>query len=148
MPDLDVTPLLVVGRVQRLATRWDALLREPFAREALAPGDFDVLAALRRQDGPLTPARLADAMLVTAGAVTKRVDRLIDAELVSRTRSADDGRGRVIELTARGRRLTERLMREHLANESRLLTVLDSRERQLLADLLSRLLVDVEQTSP
>ena len=145
LPDLDTGPLLVVGRIQRLATRWDGLLRSPFAEVGLASGDFDVLAALRRAGEALTPAQLAAEMLVTAGAVTKRVDRLLAAGLVSRSRSTSDGRGRLIQLTAKGRRLTDRLIGKHMGNEARLLTALDPSEQQALASLLSRLLLDVEQ---
>lgn len=144
LPGIDASPLLVVGRVQRLTARWDGLLRAPFAAAGLASGDFDVLAALRRGDRALTPTELAEAMLVTAGAVTKRVDRLLAADLVSRSRSTHDGRGRIVELTAKGRRLTDRLIGEHLTNEAKLLSPLDDEEQQLLATLLSRLVTATE----
>lgn len=144
LPDLDTEPLLVVGRIQRLAARWDPLLRPRFAAAGLAPGDFDVLAALRRAAGTLTPSELAEAMLVTPGAATKRIDRLVEAALVTRERSDSDGRGRLVALTAAGVALTDRLIREHLAAEAALLGGLDPRQRRLLADLLSRLLRDVE----
>lgn len=79
-------------------------------------------------------------MLVTGGAVTKRVDRLASAGLVTRSVSAVDGRARRVTLTARGRKLVDRLIGEHLANEERLLASLDTQDRRLLAGLLGTLL--------
>ncbi|MFB9840419.1 hypothetical protein ACFFNX_50560, partial [Actinoallomurus acaciae] len=51
LPDLDPSPLLVLGRIERLAAVCAPILRPPFAAARLAPAEFDVLAALRRS-GP------------------------------------------------------------------------------------------------
>ncbi len=143
-PDLDPSPMLIVGRIQRLAVIWDGLLRPPFADAGLYPGDFDMLAALRRVDHPLTPGELARTMLVTAGAATKRIDRLVAAGLVTRAVSSDDGRSRLVAATAKGRRLADRLIAAHLRNEESLLEPLDPHEREALGQLLGRLVEHVE----
>ena len=77
-PDLDSSPMAVVGRIHRVADLLDSALRPPFAEEGLGNGDFDVLASLRRAGAPyrLTPSELTATMMVTSGAVTKRIDRL------------------------------------------------------------------------
>jgi len=148
-PDLDVSPMLVIGRLHRLAALLDERLRPVFAAADLGNGDFDVLATLRRAGPPyrLTPTELAEATMVTSGAVTKRVDRLIRRGLVERTVSETDGRGRVIALTEAGRRLQEELHPRHLANEDDLLRALDPDQRGQLAALLRTLLLDVEAQS-
>ena len=71
--------------------------------------------------------------MVTSGAVTKRVDRLVQQGLVERTVSATDGRGRVVALTRKGKQVQERLHPQHLANEDQLLGALDADERRQLA---------------
>src|SRR4026209_2866340 len=73
-PDLDPTPMLVMARGARLAPLPDDLLRPPFAAVGIANGDFDLLAALRRQDPPheANPGELALAMLGTTSATTTR----------------------------------------------------------------------------
>ena len=136
---VDASPLHVVGRVQRLAALWDLALRPPFVAAGLTAGDFDVLAVLRREGMPVSPSRLAASMLVTAGATTKRVDRLVASGLVSRGAPSRDGRERLVSLTDRGRELTDGLMRAHLANESALLSGLTDDERETLAGLLRKL---------
>ena len=60
-PELDVGPMLVVGRIHRVAELLDQGLRPVFAQAELGNGDFDVLSSLRRAGAPykLTPTELA-----------------------------------------------------------------------------------------
>jgi DNA-binding MarR family transcriptional regulator len=137
-PDLDAAPLLVVGRISRLAAALDDALRPPFRAARLNPGDFDLLAALRRAGPPFTrtAGELAEAMLVTNGAATKRVDRLQRRGLVRRSPSADDARSRLVSLTAAGAALVDRMIAVHLANERAILDALSPRQLRELERLL------------
>lgn len=145
-PELDPSPMGVVGRIHRAADLLDIGLRPPFAEEGLSHGDFDVLASLRRAGAPyrLSATGLTATMVVTSGAVTKRVDRLVAAGLVTRTVAEHDGRGRLIELTPLGLEVTDRLVAKHWANEDRLLGGLSGGERDQLAGLLRKLLLGLE----
>ena len=138
--------MLVVGRIEWIQARLDAALRPLFAEAGLGNGDFTALSALRRAGPPyaLSPGELATAMLVTTGAVTKRVDRLLAQGLVTRGLAASDGRGRVVALTERGRELVDRLIERHLANERRLVGALTALERRRLAELLHLLAVSLD----
>ncbi|WP_255511097.1 MarR family winged helix-turn-helix transcriptional regulator [Micromonospora sp. WP24] len=100
-----------------------------------------MLAALRRDGEPyrLTAGQLSQRMLVTTGAVTKRVDRLITRGLVSRSVSAADARGRVVGLTPAGVTLTDQLIEKHLANEAGMLRGLSDSDRSALERLLATL---------
>jgi DNA-binding MarR family transcriptional regulator len=141
-PDLDASPILIVGRIARVDQKLEAALRPPFAAINLGNGDFDVLAALRRSNEPfaLRPAELSRALLVTTGAITKRIDRLEVQGYVTRDPTvADDGRGKLVRLTRKGRTLVDRMMPMHLANEHRLLSALTTTERKTLAALLAKL---------
>ena len=145
-PDLDPSPLLVIGRISRIESLADARLRPPFDAAGLAPGDFDLLAALRRQGPPheSTPSELATNMLVTTGAATKRIDRLEAQGLCTRRTSPLDGRGRVIALTRRGKSLVDKLMTVHLKNEADILANLSPNQRTQLARLLALLISALE----
>ncbi|MGG8407903.1 MarR family winged helix-turn-helix transcriptional regulator [Streptomyces sp. 12297] len=140
-PDLDATPMLVIGRLFRLTDALDQRLRPPFGDAGLGSGDFDVLAALRRAGDPyaLSAGELSRTVLVTTGAITKRVDRLEARGLVGRSVTEADSRGRLITLTAEGVALTDRLIAVHLDNQARLLAGLSEDERAQLAGLLGRL---------
>lgn len=145
-PDLDSGPMKVVGRLHRLAALLDVELRPPFAAEGLGNGDFDVLASLRRSGPPyrLNASELGATMMVTGGAVTKRVDRLERMGLVTRTVDEHDARGRLIGLTPLGREVVDRVVGKHWANEDRLLAPLSAQEREQLAGLLRKLLLSLE----
>ncbi|MFD3513026.1 MarR family winged helix-turn-helix transcriptional regulator [Streptomyces sp. NPDC058657] len=140
-PDLDATPMLVMGRLFRLANALDQQLRPPFRDAGLGSGDFDVLAALRRAGEPyaLSAGELSRTVLVTTGAISKRVDRLESRGLVSRSVDESDSRGRLVALTAKGVELADELIAVHLDNQRRLLSGLGADEQSRLADLLVRL---------
>ncbi len=140
-PDLDTTPVLVIGRIHRIAAALTPELAAVYAEFGLGEGEFDVLATLRRHGPPfaLTPGELGERTMVTSGTVSKRLDRLEARGLVERRASEDDGRSRRVHLTPAGRRLIDRAMTAHTANEARLLAALPARDREALARLLARL---------
>ncbi len=140
-PELDVSPVLVIGRLHRVALALTTELVKVYNAHGLGEGDFDVLATLRRSGEPyeLTPSQLMDQTMVTSGAVTKRLDRLEGAGLVARRVSDGDRRSRIVVLTEKGRELIDRAAPEHFANEARLLEPLSGAERATLARLLGKL---------
>jgi DNA-binding MarR family transcriptional regulator len=149
-PDLDSSPLHVIGRISRLAGTVDELLRPVFAARGLGDGDFDVLATLRRSGAPyeLTPGELGASTMVTSGAVTKRVDRLERAGLVERRVDDTDARGRRIRLTERGTAMIDESYAVHMDNEARMLAGLTPDERADLVRLLRRVAESFAAASP
>lgn len=145
-PDLDPAPLQVFSRVSRLAVLADRERRSAFAAHDLEPWEFDVLSALRREGPPyaLSPGALVRATLVTSATMTHRVDRLVDAMLVTRSRDPDDRRGVLVTLTATGRTRVDDALADLIAAEEDLLASLGAAERRQLAALLRRLLVPLE----
>lgn len=138
-PDLDVTPQGVIGRLHRVAGHLTEELRVVYRRHGLSEGEFDVLATLRRAGEPFerAPGELARFTMVTTGAMTKRIDRLAEAGLVTRRTSEKDGRGRVVALTRRGRELIDQAFTDHMRNERDLLDTLTPDESAELENLLT-----------
>ncbi|WP_455354806.1 MarR family winged helix-turn-helix transcriptional regulator [Streptomyces sp. SYSU K217416] len=148
-PDLDASPMAVIGRLRRLSRLIDTELRRTFAAHGLDAASFDVLATLRRSGPPyrLTPAELMRTAMVTSGAITQRLDRLESRGLVARTPSAVDGRVVHVALTDEGHALIDRALPDHIANEHRLLAALGTAERDALADALRNLLESLGDTT-
>jgi DNA-binding MarR family transcriptional regulator len=142
-PDLDSSPIGVVGRISRLARELEARLEPIYREHGLEPGWHDVLATLRRQGPPyrLRPSDLTGALMLTSSGTTKRLDKLEQAGLIERAPDPKDRRGTLITLTPRGIELMERLTAAHMANEARLLEALSAGEREALAGLLRKLLL-------
>lgn len=145
-PDLDVSPIGVIGRLHRLAGALTTELMTVYERHGLTEGEFDVLAALRRAGPPYARAagELAGFTMITTGGMTKRIDRLEQAGLVTRERSTDDGRGRVITLTNAGKRVIDAAFADHMRNERRLLGQLSERDAAQLERILTRWLAAFE----
>lgn len=139
-PDVDVQPQGIIGRVHRLAHRLTAELTVVYERHGLGEGEFDVLAALRRAGHPFerAPGELADHTMVTTGAMTKRIDRLVARGLVERREVEQDGRRRIVALTSAGRVLIDEAFTEHMANERRLVDELDADDQATLKAILIR----------
>ena len=83
--------------------------------------------------------------MVTTGGMTKRIDRLERAGLVTRRASKQDGRGRVVTLTERGREVIDAAFTEHMRNERRLLDQLTPQEAAQMEELLTNWLARFEE---
>ena len=84
-PELDPSPIGVIGRISRLARELEQRLEPVYRGHGLDPGSHDVLATLRRNGPPyqLPPTSPAQLMLTSSG-TTKRLDRLEQAGLITR----------------------------------------------------------------
>lgn len=148
LPQLDTRAMQVVGQLgtvaQLMARDW---LNPLFAEHGLQPGEFDVLATLRRSGAPyaLTPTALYEAAMLSSGGMTNRIDRLETAGLIERQKHPTDRRGVLVALTSEGKELIDQLVLLHVANEQRMLAALTAREQTQLGQLLAKLLQGMAQ---
>jgi DNA-binding MarR family transcriptional regulator len=114
-PALDARCTEITARITRIAVYLERALSEVAAAQGLKLGEYLVLGALVRSGPPyaLRPIELLKSLWITAGAVTKRIDRLIGMGLVKRESDPHDGRGAVIRLTPKGKALAERTSRSY-----------------------------------
>ncbi|MCK4152128.1 MarR family winged helix-turn-helix transcriptional regulator [Ralstonia pseudosolanacearum] len=142
-PDLDVSSMLLLGRLGEAAL---VIARERlnplFADYGLQPGEFDVLATLRRRGAPyaLTPTALYDAAMMSSGGMTNRIDRLQQAGWVERRPNPEDGRGTLVALTKAGFALIDKAVSAHVENQQAVLSALTEAEQRQLAKLLAKLI--------
>lgn len=142
-PDLDPTPMGVIGRISRTSRYIDQFLQENFARFGLNSGEFDVLATLRRAGAPyqLTPTALLSSLMLSSGAMTNRLDRLENAGYIERKPHPTDRRGILVTLTKQGLEVIDLAVVGHIAHEGQILSSLTSDEQKVLANLLRRMLL-------
>lgn len=148
-PDLDTSNLAVVSRVLRAAHHLQVTFDDIAAGYGLShQGDLDVLSELYRtnHDHGLTPGKLAHALLLTAGGMTVRLQRLQNAGLISRTPNPHDGRGVLVRLTDAGIELAEHALTILLQAQADSLRSLTAAKRSQLADLLRTLLEGLGDT--
>jgi DNA-binding MarR family transcriptional regulator len=145
-PELDTSPLEVVGRLLLSAEYLRRALVASLQPFGLSFGDFDVLNTLRRvgDERGTHPSYLAQSSLVTTGAMTARLDRLERAGLITRASSPTDRRAVLVRLTERGKQLAEQTLDAVIAADEAFLEPLSERQRQTVAASLKLLLLRAE----
>ncbi len=144
-PDLDPAPLATVGRVIVLAKHLERSVEAALGAHGLALGQFDILATLRRQGprGALAPSQLLQSVMLSSGGMTNRLDKLEAAGLIARRPDANDRRGVVAELTAKGCKLIDAATATRFAEAEASQPKLSAKEKDALADLLRRWLNEI-----
>ena len=141
-PDVDTSPIEIVGRISRLSRLIDRRLGENFTDHGIEDWMYDVIATLYRSGEPhqLSAGELVRRTMVTTGAMTNRVDRLETLGLVRRA-AAKDRRKVIVQLTDDGRRMVEKVVDSHLDTERSIIGALSATaQRRLATDLRTLLL--------
>jgi DNA-binding MarR family transcriptional regulator len=93
----------------------------------------------------MTPTELSRTSLLTPGAMTNRVDRLVAAGLVSRDAEPTDRRGVRVTLSKKGLALVDRAIAARFAEADSAVATLSAREQATLEKALRRLLNALER---
>ncbi|HSU31220.1 MAG TPA: MarR family transcriptional regulator [Bryobacteraceae bacterium] len=126
---------IVLARCHRAVS---TLVERSIAGLGLCLSDFMVLEALLHK-GPLTISEIQAKVLLASGSMTAAVDRLEKRSLVIRKTTTADRRARLLELTPEGRLVVERAFKEHSQDLERVMSVLDTDEKEQLYTPLKKL---------
>ena len=144
-PDLDPSPLDLVGRVIVLAEHLRRSVETALAKHDLSLGQFDILATLRRHDGGMTPGALLKNVMLSSGGMTNRLDRLEEAGLIARADDPSDRRGVLVSLTVKGRKLIDAATATRFAEAKQSLPPLNAKDCRQLSQLLRKWLAACER---
>ncbi|MFV8395094.1 MarR family winged helix-turn-helix transcriptional regulator [Corynebacterium hindlerae] len=139
-PELDPTPMRLTAYTSQFAHHARQLIDANLARHSLHQWQFDVLATLRRANTPLTAKELAEQVLISASALTNRLDKLTAEGLISRTVNPNSRRESLIELTDEGRALIDAVLPSHLGTCRTVAERLSPAEADQLCGLLKKAL--------
>jgi MarR family 2-MHQ and catechol resistance regulon transcriptional repressor len=114
------------------------LAEQSIANTGLCLTDFAALEALLHK-GPLTISQIQDKVRLASGSMTAAVDRLEKLGLIVRKSSSSDRRARVVELTAKGKRLAASSFQRHANDLEALMSAVSDKEREQLYGSLKRL---------
>ena len=147
-PDLDPSPLGILGRVQRISARLIRATEDLLQPVQIGWEAFSLIVSLRRAGKPyaMRPTDIYRQSLITSGAVTNRIDRVSKLGLVRRVPDPNDRRGILVELTPAGKALADRVIDMQFAMLEERLSVLSRSERAQLSTLLAKLLFSLEAT--
>nr|WP_051111115.1 MarR family transcriptional regulator [Rhodococcus rhodnii] len=137
-PEVDTTPIAVMGRITRIGAQALHQLDRALAATGLTRSEFEILTRLARSDRPVRASELTEATLQSAAATTKQIDSLAGRGLVGRQRFERDGRVVLVALTDDGCAIVDREFPRRLERDRRLLDGLTQDELDALADLLRK----------
>lgn len=109
-PELSTDALGIVLRIQHLAKNLADQLTESLGEMGLEWWAYDVLSVLRRQGDPfeMTATDLSAASRLSMGAMTNRIDGLVERGLVARIVDPKDRRKVILRLTREGKGLVDK----------------------------------------
>ncbi|GHW63491.1 transcriptional regulator [Vibrio cholerae] len=140
-PDLDCSSMGVVGRLRQTNGIWKTKLDQVFDGFGLICIEFDILATIRRNDREITPTELYQTLMLSSGAISTRIEQLVQRGLVQRVASEEDRRSCKVTLTEQGIELVDQALNAHVANVDGMLSVLTEQERKQLGQLLKKILL-------
>lgn len=137
-PDLDTSPIEVLGRVQRIASICNHRLDLDLARHGVNRSEFSVLSALARAGRPLRASEVVSTTMLSGASITKITDSLVSRKLLVRQKSERDGRVVLLAPTDAGRAVVDDEMPRRIAGDAQLIAGLTNAERDALAGLLRK----------
>lgn len=140
-PDLDCSAMGIIGRLHRVNIIWKKQLDVVFEQKNMNSTEFDILATLRRNQIPLTPTELYQTLMISSGAMSTRIEMLVQRGLIERISSEKDRRSCKVKLTKQGLAELDSALEAHVVNMDGMLNVLDGDEKKQLAWLLKKVLL-------
>lgn len=131
-------------KLARASSTFGRLSAKDIERYGLTQPQFSVIETLGHL-GPLPTGDVSKKMLVTGGCMTVIIDNLEKEGLVERTRSANDRRVILVQLTLKGRALFGEMFSKHAEVIADLASVLSEEEQRQLSLLLKKLGLSLQQ---
>ena len=125
------------------ATLMRQLQNDLVNKTGLDLNDFDVISQLARAGGGLRMTELAARAFSSRSGLTRRIDRLVEEGLVSRSTADGDARGVVVTLTDAGAARVSETVPVHLRAVAELfMAKLDNQELAVLEGALKKVILD------
>jgi DNA-binding MarR family transcriptional regulator len=148
IPGLDYEVEGIVDRINSLRMKFRRALEETLSQHGLTWPEWKVLGSLVLGEGDCdSPGELANALEVSSGAMTNRLDRLEQDGYIRRARDPEDRRGVKIELTDAGRRAWTESTSAGARKEALVAAALTKSEQRQLNGLLRKLMLQFEKSA-
>ncbi|RIV36708.1 MarR family transcriptional regulator [Flagellimonas lutimaris] len=140
-PGLDVSPMKIVGRILSLGRILEKRIGKVLQSHGIHYSDLDVLATLRRSGSPyaLSPKELMESVLITSGAMTALLNRLVKLGLIYRMPDAKDRRSTLACLTEKGKDLIDEVIVVRFEEAADAIEMFNEKEKRELALLLAKM---------
>lgn len=146
-PDLDASSMAIVGRILKLGKVLEKRAGKSLQASGIHYTDLDVLATLRRSGEPyaLTPKELMQSVIITSGAMTALLDRLVKLKLIYRAPDEKDGRIKRAVLTIKGVEIIDKAIAVRFKEATNSVSIFNNTEKDQLSGLLKKLSLFLDQ---
>lgn len=148
-PKIDVTAKGIVYSFFFLSNHFSRTGGRVLEEFGLSWGEYLVISTVRRRGvrGSMSPSSISESIGMSTGGLSNLLRRLEKSGLIKRTPSKRDGRGVLVEITARGRKLAEDALLAISANQLAHVESLPATERARLYTTLRALVAHFESGS-
>ena len=145
--NLDIRPWQVWGRITRINDIFLLKLNKILSQNDLSYSELQTLGALIVSGPPyeLNPNTISRHNLLTSGGMTNVLTRMEKKGLITRRKDARDRRGVIVSVTERGLDIFETVIVAENAIEHRLIKGLSETERTVIAVVLRKLLLSIDE---
>lgn len=145
--NLDIRPWQVWGRITRINDIFLLNLNKILSQNDLSYSELQTLGALIVSGPPyeLNPNMISRHNLLTSGGMTNVLTRMEKKGLITRRKDARDRRGVIVSVTERGLDIFETVIVAENAIEHRLIKGLSETERTVIAVVLRKLLLSIDE---
>ena len=145
--NLDIRPWQVWGRITRINDIFLLTLNKILSQNDLSYSELQTLGALIVSGPPyeLNPNTISRHNLLTSGGMTNVLTRMEKKGLITRRKDARDRRGVIVSVTERGLDIFETVIVAENAIEHRLIRGLSETERTVIAVVLRKLLLSIDE---
>ncbi len=133
------SPGFLVGRI---AHALHLRVNESLKAEGISHSveEVSILMVLNCLESPERAGLLAELLGRDISTLTRQLDGLVEAGLVSRKKCSEDGRAVIASITAKGKRLLKRTTPQSVAMRDRAMKGIAKKEQEQLSRLLSKML--------
>ena len=143
-PDLDTSPMELVGLLKRAAGLLDRAVEPLYDGSALTAPEVDMLIPLRHATDPVIARRIAERLGMSRAGVSKTLAKLERRGFIARTPSPADRRVALVTITAAGAKAVDDMFPRQLAAEVDLLAGLGD-DREWVLQAVARLVEVMER---
>jgi DNA-binding MarR family transcriptional regulator len=139
-PEIDCSGKATVCRIVQFYSRYIAMLEKALRPLNMAPNVFSVLVTIRRsgKHREVTIKKVMQQALITSGAMSNLLKRLVTQGLISKRPDDHDARSALLKLTPKGLEQINQAMEIQAACERNLTQALSKKENQQLTTLLKK----------
>ena len=104
---------LLVRAIAMLYTKAEKIMDLFFSTFGITTAQYNILALLAEDNGTVNQLTISKRMLVSQGNITRILDKLVRAALITRVEDKQDRRHKCIALTAKGKALYKKIKPEY-----------------------------------